>query len=457
MSEALRDKALALIRAEHMLPPGARVLVAVSGGADSLALLHWLVTEQGALSLREIAAAHIHHGLRGEEADRDERAVRAFCDACGVRLFVCHADVAAEAHRRGDGVEEAGRAVRYAFLERTAAENGFDRIATAHTLTDAMETVLLHMARGTGLGGLAGIPPVRGRIIRPLLTVTRAEVETYTAAAGIAFVTDSTNADVTFARNRVRREILPALYRLNPRADEAFARLMRAARADEDYLREQTAAALDKVRLVRGLYRADALRSLHPALAARVVRQAVEESAGVCCEERHLREILSRLTTGGSVTINGAVDVTVHRDRLTILPRGGEPPAERPLADGEDYACGGVRWHCRVFERKNWENRQKIHKILLQFTCDYDRIGDKAVVRGRRTGDALHPVHANGGKTLKKWMNERHVPPAWRDQMPVLADEEGVFLVPGLGCDRRVAVDDKTRHILAFFIEEDKE
>ena len=458
MSEAaFRDKALTLMRTENMLPPGARVLVAVSGGADSLALLHLLVTEQTTLELREVAAAHIHHGLRGEEADRDEHVVRAFCDAHGVRLFVCHADVAAAARLRGDGVEEAGRAVRYAFLERTADENGFDRIVTAHTLTDAMETVLLHMARGTGLGGLTGIPSVRGRIIRPLLTVTRAEVEAYDAAAGIAFVTDSTNADVTFARNRVRRDILPAFYRLNPRADEAFARLMRAARADEDYLFEQTAAALKNARIVRGLYRADALRALHPALAARAVRRAVEEGAGVCCEERHVREILSLLATGGSVTINGAVDVTVHRDRLTILPRGGEPPVERPLTNGGTYPCGGVWWHCVILDRKNWENRQKIHKILLQFTCDYDRIEGKAVVRSRRTGDALHPVHGNGGKTLKKWMNERHVPPAWRDKLPVLADDNGVFLVPGLGCDCRVAVDDKTQHILAFFIEEDKE
>lgn len=458
MSEAtFRDKVLTLIQAEHMLLPGERVLVAVSGGADSLALLHLLVREQAALQLREVAAAHIHHGLRGEEADRDEQVVRAFCDACGVCLFVCHADVAAEARRRGGGVEEAGRAVRYAFLERTAAENGFDRIATAHTLTDAMETVLLHMARGTGLGGLTGIPPVRGRIIRPLLAVTRAEVEAYDAAAGIAFVTDSTNADVTFARNRVRGDVLPALYQLNPRVDEAFARLMRATRADEGYLREQTAAALDNARIVHGLYRADMLRALHPALAARVVRQAVEESVGVCCEERHLRAILSLLTTEGRVTINGAVDVTVHRDRLMIAARGGKPFTEQPLVDGADYTCGGARWHCAVFERKNWENRQKIHKILLQFTCDYDRIGDKAVVRGRRAGDALHPVHGNGGKTLKKWMNERRVPAAWRDKLPVLADDEGVFLVPGLGCDRRVAIDDKTQHILAFFTEEDKE
>lgn len=458
MSEpTLRDKVLALLRTERMLSAGDRVLVAVSGGADSLALLHFLVNEQVALELREVAAAHIHHGLRGEEADRDERVVRDFCASCGVRLFVCHADVAAEARRRGDGVEEAGRAVRYAFLERIAAENGFDRIATAHTLTDATETVLLNMARGTGLGGLTGIPPVRGRIIRPLLAVTRAEVEAYDAAAGIAFVTDSSNADVTFSRNRVRREVLPALRQLNPRVDEAFARLMRTVRADEDYLRKQTAAALQSARITRGLYRADTLHALHPALAARAVRLAVEESAGVCCEERHLRAVLALLATGGSVTVNGAVDVTVHRDRLVITARGGESPAEQPLEDGREYVCGGIRWHCSVFERKNWEKRQKIHKILLQFTCDYDKMGDKAVVRGRRAGDIVHPVHGNGGKTLKKWMNERHVPTAWRDTFPILSDEKGVFLVPGLGCDRRVALDDKTQHILAFFIEEDKE
>lgn len=455
MSNAVKQNALTLIRDKQMLNAREGVLAAVSGGADSLALLHLLCGLKEELALGEIAAAHIHHGLRGAEADRDEAAVRAFCEQQGVRLFVCHADVAAEARQRGCGVEEAGRAVRYAFLRQTAAENGFDRIATAHTLSDSMETVLLYLARGTGIGGLTGIPPVRENLIRPLLTCTRAEIEEYAAEHALPFVTDSTNSDLTFARNRVRGCIVPELYKLNPRVDEAFARLMRAAQADEEYWREQTVAALNQARVQTGVYRADMLQNQPAALRSRLLRQAAEESAGVCLEERHLRALTALLATGGTVTVNGGVNVSVKQGCFTVEspPNDTGSAAEQPLEIGKTYTFGTRRYRCELWDRETYENWKKIHKILLQSTCDYDRIGSMACVRTRRTGDVYHPFRRGGGKTLKKWMNQCRVPAALRNTWPLVADEAGVVLIPGLGCDHRAAIDGNTQRILAFFNE----
>lgn len=452
MSSPVKEKTLSLIADEQMTAVGDRVLTAVSGGADSLTLLHVLLTLRQQLGLGEVAAAHIHHGLRGAEADRDEAAVRAFCEQQGVRLFVCHADVATEARRRGMGVEETGRVVRYEFLQKIAAENGFLRVATAHTLSDAMETVLLHLVRGTGAAGLAGIPPVRGNLIRPLLTCTRAEIETYCAENALPFVVDSTNADLAFARNRVRGCIVPELYSLNPRADEAFARFMRTAREDERYWREQVATARNAARLELGIYRADLLQQLPTALRTRVLRSVVEESGDVLLEERHVRQLERLLTEGGTVTVSGGLLVSVKQNYLTIKsPHWAEPPAERPLCVGESYSFGGSTYRCELWSPEEYQKRKKIHKILLQCTCDYDKIKGAATVRPRRSGDELHPRRRGGSKTLKKWMNECRVPAVRRDLIPLLVDDEGVALVVGLGCDRRVAVDDTTRRVLAFF------
>ena len=194
-----------------LLPRDGLILCAVSGGADSMYLL---------ARLRElgytVAAGHYNHGLRGTEADRDEAFVRDFCAARGIPFVSEKGDVAAFAAEQGMGTEAAARTLRYAFLERAADDLGAAVIATAHTAGDNAETVLLHLARGSGLKGLGGIPPKRGRVVRPMLDVTRAEVESYLAEHDIKYVTDSTNGEDDYARNRVRHGAVPALETVNP-------------------------------------------------------------------------------------------------------------------------------------------------------------------------------------------------------------------------------------------------
>ena len=235
------DAAEELAREYDMLPDGAYVLAAVSGGVDSISLLHWL----HARGVR-VAAGHLHHGLRGAAADGDEAFVRDFCAARDIPFYVEHADVGALAEREGVSTEEAGRKARYDFLERAAREIGASRVATAHHADDNAETLLFQLIRGAK-SGLGGIAPVRGVYIRPFLDVTRAQIEAYAEANGLGHRLDAMNLDDAFSRNYLRHEILPRLETLNSAAARHMAETARQLRVESDYL---DALALE--RLTRG-------------------------------------------------------------------------------------------------------------------------------------------------------------------------------------------------------------
>ncbi len=448
-SNRLLENVRRLMREREMLPPHAHVLVALSGGADSVALLYAMHRLREEFAVDRLAAVHIHHGLRGDEADRDEAIAQAHCERLGVPLYVRHIDVASVARQTHVGLEEAGRAVRYGVFDELLNSEGFTRLATAHTQNDNTETVLLHLARGTSPAGLCGIPAVRGRYIRPLLTCTRDDVEAFCEDDLLTFGVDSTNADIAFSRNRVRNCIVPHLYTLNPRVHDAVSRLSVMASEDEEYWRDTVEATIRESEVAAGVYNAEKLSALPTALQRRVIQRLLTARGGKC-EERHIREVMALLRDRGGVTVGGNVPVTVKQGYLAV----GTAPSvadERPLTAGETYRFGDTVYRAEVWERTDFENYQKIHKILLQYTCDYDKIKGVACVRGRRDGDTCEPYRRGGRRTLKKWFNAEKVPAARRDTVPVVADDEGVVLVVGLGCDARAAIDDTTKRVLIFF------
>ncbi len=249
-----------LIDEYDMLPPGCTVVCAVSGGADSICLLHRL-NQLRAIRPFTLVAAHYNHHLRGAESDRDEAFVKRWVeDWCGpdpaagqaplpaVRLITGGGDVSGEAKRLGLGLEETARRMRYAFLEEAARAVGADRIATAHTADDNAETVLLHLIRGSGLQGLTGIRPRQGRLVRPLLTTTRREIEDYLELYHIPHVEDSTNQDDAYTRNQVRHQVIPLLDEINPWFVPRMADTIRYLRSDNDYLSAQAAAVARRAR-----------------------------------------------------------------------------------------------------------------------------------------------------------------------------------------------------------------
>ena len=235
-----------------LFPPQGRVIVGLSGGADSMALTHFLVYHTDL----QVLAAHVNHGLRGSAADQDEEVVRRWCEENGIPLRVLHADVKQQARERNLGLEECGREVRYAFFQELA-DRETDRIATAHTLSDQVETVLLHLTRGAGLRGLCGIPPVRGKIVRPFLRVTREQVEAYCRFYHLPYVTDQTNADRGFARNRVRLDVVPALKAVNPALEREIAGMTARLARDEAYLQEEAQRAVERAKTPNGYSRTE--------------------------------------------------------------------------------------------------------------------------------------------------------------------------------------------------------
>ena len=232
----MRDKLLSFIREKELLCPGETLVCAVSGGKDSVSLLHAMLSLQEELQIT-VEAAHVNHQLRGPESDRDEAFVRSLCEKWRVPLFVCRADVRSRCEETGESVEEAARAVRYSFFESLGK-----KIATAHTMDDHLETVLLNLIRGTGLRGLCGIAPKRGNFVRPMLCVSKEEVEAYLAQNELSHVEDATNAENFALRNRLRHDVIPLLRRENEALPATVFRMSEILRDEDAFLSEQAAS-----------------------------------------------------------------------------------------------------------------------------------------------------------------------------------------------------------------------
>jgi tRNA(Ile)-lysidine synthase len=308
--------ALALGAARVAIPDGAAIVLAVSGGPDSTALLHGAVRLAASRAWR-LTVAHLDHALRDGSAD-EAAAVAASAARQGLAVEVRRADVAALAAAEHRSLEDAGRQARYRFLEKVAAALGPDAlIATAHTADDAAETILLHLARGSGLRGLRGIPERRGRIVRPLLHARRATLRAALDAAGIGYATDPSNADPAHARNRVRRELLPALEQLNPAAVNALTRLGRLAVDDDDLLDALAAAELANRRAAAGGsidWRSPPAR----ALGRRVLRLALGEPAPSAERIEALLDAAEGHHGGVTIELGGGRQATVRERRIRL-------------------------------------------------------------------------------------------------------------------------------------------
>lgn len=429
--------------------PDTHVVVGFSGGADSTALLHCLAVR----CKIPVVACHVNHMLRGRESECDEEAARSFCQTYGIPLEVRRIDVGKMAKEEKAGVEETGRKVRYAFFEEVRRQYDAALIATAHTLSDQVETVLFRLARGSGMKGLCGIPARRGNVVRPLLSVTRVEVEAYCQEYNLPFVTDSSNADCRYARNQIRNVVLPALTQIEPQAERAIARASSILSEEEAYLSECTDRVMYEIKRPDG-YDAERLRALPMAIRRRAAVLILQTEAGgadyAACEALlHLLDLPS-----GSITVQGKTVLSVRRDRLFK-----EQSPVFPLfcvllsLNGSTEVCGKTL-STRVISLDMYATYQKIYKNLLYLALDYDTIRGKLILRQKQDGDQFAPVHRGGTRTLKKLFAEAGLSAAQKSAVPVLWDEERIVGVWGFGTDRKNAVTPETKRIL--FIYEDK-
>lgn len=429
-----------------LIPAGSHVLCAVSGGADSVCLLHALYSLREKLDFT-LSAAHFNHRLRGAEADRDQFFVTQFVRLCcgpqrlrdgtvlpAVELYIGSGDVAGEARRRGACLEEAGRDLRYAFLQETARVIGADRIATAHTANDNLETMLFNLARGTGLRGLGGIPPERENIIRPLLATGRQEVEDYLAYRGLPHVEDSTNYSDDYARNRIRHQVLPVLEEIAPGLLARAADTAASLRADEACLTglAREIAGRAQVRGRELTVQAAEIAGAEGPVAVRALRLLLGRVYGGCqdCAAVHLNALLALCRDerpSGWLDLPKGYVARREYGALVLAPKPeAEPPEAGPLPAPGERDFGPWRVLCR--EEAYGGQPQGPFEFWLGR-------GEAIDLRARRTGDRL-ALPGRPGKSVKKWMIELKIPRFRRDSLPVFQLDGRTAAVAGLGPDQ---------------------
>lgn len=443
MREAIVEKVRGFICESGMISSGERVLVALSGGADSIAMTHILLTLSGQLGF-SICAAHLNHCIRGEEADYDEFFVRSFCSEREIELTVERADVPALAEIGRQGLEECARNVRYDFLFRVAESLGADKIATAHTLSDNAETLIFNLVRGSGLNGLSGISETRGKIIRPLLRLTRNEIEQYLKETSLPFVTDSTNSDTAYTRNYIRKEIIPRLSEINPSFFASVERLTASVKEDNAFLEAEAENLVLNAKKNNG-YEIKVLNFAQLPILKRALAKIYRDFTGQSLTSKNLnafyrfvRDGSGRYQLPGVFAVKYAGFLNMETSAQRILPRRFYIKAQRQtfLPDGRavmlqeaELARGG----------KNY--------------IDADKINGDLNIRLKSPIDTLK-LPKRPTKSLKKLFSESKIPIPERDRAIVLCDGDGIVWVEKLGVAERCAVTNTTQNIIKVTIKE---
>ena len=400
----MQNKLFQFIREQGLISPGDRIICAVSGGADSVALLFALYLLKGKLKI-QLEAAHFNHQLRGEESQRDENFVREFCARYDIPLHVGGARV----QPGKKGLEAAARDARYAFF---GTMDG--KIATAHTADDNAETVLLHLIRGTGLKGLGGIAPQRGKLIRPMLSVTRQEVEAFLNEWSLPHVEDSSNETDAFLRNRIRHHVMPILQEENPKIGENLSKMALRLRLDEEYLaRQSTFETPPEVHT---------LRTLPKALRSRALETFLKQSGVLEPEDAHIAQaeaLVFSENPSAKAAFPGGVTISRSYDSLAVISDSADL-GETTLPCPGRIEVGDFLVTCQP--AAEIRNTPDIFTVCPAGTL---------TLRSRKTGDTIRL--SGGSKSLKKLFIDRKIPASQRDTIPVLCDGMGILGVYSIG------------------------
>ena len=458
------------IETHSMLNRGDHLVVAVSGGPDSVALLHILMGLREEYQLR-LTAAHLNHGLRKDEADREEFFVHRLCADMGIACVCRRTNIIELKKGKSRSLEEIGREERYRFFQETALQCGAGKIAVGHHRDDQAETLLLHLLRGSGMEGLRGILPVRdGRIIRPLLDVGRSEILEYLRLSKISYVTDSSNRSTLFLRNRIRNELIPeTASRYNPRLVETLCRTAEIIRRDNDYLSEVVRQILNGWQIVPGspdiaLPVAD-FQSLHEAIQGRIVKCLLESAASnqKDISYRHVESVLSlaRRTDCRYLFLDMPFGVIVERGRDVLRIRKNR---KQRVVGRSPEKKRGIQFEYRVnvpatvhlkeigrIVRLDWSEKPTLEEMSDRpetAFMDYDRFTLPLTLRNFRPGDRIHPLGSDGTKKLKEYFIDRKIPAPRRSEIPLLVDAVSIVWIGGERISERVRVTERTRRVL---------
>lgn len=436
----MKDKITAFVRQNNLISNNDTVLIAFSGGADSVFLADYLLSIKEEFNLT-LKLAHVEHGIRGQESLNDCKFSKAYANNNNIEFFVFHINAVEEAKNAHMGVEEYSRLKRYEFFRSIEC----DKIATAHNLTDNVETMLFRTARGTSVRGLSSIPVCRDNIIRPLLCVTGEQIRAYLDDNNIPYCTDSTNLSNDYSRNYIRNVIIPEFKNVNSGFLLNAARLIENAAETEDAIKTLTDTAYENVCKDNKLL-IDRLNSHPKAITKRLIIKYFE-GFGVQLDSKHLNCIYSLLSKNGKIQIKG--NNFAVSDGKTIRFCRFESINFDELAINKQII--------NIDFDTNFLNNCELLNKKFDFYCDYDKIIGNVFVRQRLDGDKITPAKRDCTKTLKKLFNEYHIPVEKRSSIPVICDNSGVIGVYGYCADERVKTDNNTRNVLVIDIRMDTE
>ncbi len=468
----------------HLVSPGSRLVIGVSGGPDSVALLHLFLRLRAAWQL-ELHVAHLHHGIRGAEADADAAFVAGLAARWGLPCTIEHCDVPALAREERLALEEAARRYRYAFLARVALQQEASIIAVAHHADDQAETVLMHLLRGSGPAGLRGMAPATPlsayrllplppaarsglTLIRPLLFTPRAAIEAYCTAQGLATREDSSNQDPTFFRNRLRHEVLPYLARFNPRIAARLCALAEVVRADYELLESLAQQAWDSLLLPDDAdntlsFDLIGFRALPLALQRALIRRAAYHLRPTLRDVDfiHVEAALRVATTGVTgqqATLPRGLLLCVEYGRLVLREAGAPPPpASRPWLEADNQLALSVPgrfvlpdgWVLTLEPLATWDSAG-ISANPDPYTAylDADALRPPLLLRTRRPGDRFWPLGLEADTNLGDFLVKAKIPAAWRPTLPLLCSGDTILWIPGVRLSEVARVTPATRHVV---------
>ena len=442
----ITDNILDFIHKENMLHKGDTVVCGLSGGADSVCLLLAMKQLSEQLGIT-VEALHVNHCLRGDEGDRDEAFCRKLCEDNDIpfKAFSCNVKAYAADHSLSD--EEAARKLRYNIF----AENSASKLmATAHNADDNLETMILNLARGSALKGLCGIPPVRGNIIRPLLCVSRAEIEAFLAGLGQDFVTDSTNLSDDYTRNKIRHKIVPLLKELNPSVTATAVRSAAALREENALIEAQTNAAESaclKVNTLTGLAEYDKVIRKR-CIARLLTRNSLPYSSERLDAADNILVNCGKLNiSNDTYFVSDGKSAALH----TIPDKSPDIELSAELVIGENYIFPDRKLVCELILCDDLKKNEAVHNSLTSLYLDYDKIKGRAVVRNRRFGDKIKLKGRDFTSSVKKLINEK-IPAEERTCLHFIEDEEGTVYAEKIGIADRVRPDRSSHRLLKITV-----
>lgn len=427
MKTNLLDK----INAENFVSENDTVLIALSGGADSIFLAEYLKSIKDKYSLT-LKAAHIEHGIRGQESLDDCDFVEKYCKENNIECFTLHINAPEEAKRAGIGVEEYSRNRRYEFFKSIDC----DKIATAHNLSDNIETLIFRLIRGTSIKGLCGIPAVRENIIRPLLNLSGSEIRNYLDENNINYRIDSTNSNCDYSRNYIRNNIVALFSQLNDNYEASFYRLIESVNQDNHFIEAETEKYFDSV-LKNNSLDVNALKKLHISIRKRIIIKFFNQN-NVFLNEYEINKIMNLIEASGKFQIKDDIYAVSNKNFLRI-------------ADfSKEHTCSDFIISKEKLNIKEFLNKCELCNKKFDFYCDCDKIVGSVNVRSRQGGDKISPAERNCTKSLKKLFNEFEIPVEKRNNIPVITDDKGIIGIYGFCVDERVKVSDSTENILVL-------